>query len=387
MFNSVTVYDLQYNHSNNYRVVATNSLNQTVSLTGPKAKKFLVENYFKGYFANAGSDSGILPPGVRIIGSNYVVFERPPCYQNIFYNPDRVHSGMDSTPISVYRIPIPWQIYVVTYTSDYYVSDVRMYFSPTSLMSRDQHVYLPPIPNFYTSGLLCRPYIANMEDLDRYSKDLSGVIACAYDWIWNNGTNNDLNETMVHVNLQLVARSGKKNTLFENMQDDVYESYFKNPYNCHYYQHQQVTSMLSVWENLTIEQAVALNWPVPSRDKHFEARYYYSSNDADSIIDNDHYYDWLDSWVRDNYEECSDEEIDSIIENGDYDGSAYFEYVVSNHIPLNQVEFKPMTLENILQIVLSDSIVPNIKSLVSSFVTNAILIDGSFNESSSVLNV
>ena len=44
----------------------------------------------------------------------------------------------------------------------------------------------------------------SMEDIDGYSKDLSGVIASAYDWIWNSGFNHDLTENFYHVIRQRV---------------------------------------------------------------------------------------------------------------------------------------------------------------------------------------
>lgn len=380
MFNSVTVYDMQNVH-NGYRVVATNSMNQTVCLTGPKAKRFLMENYFQGYFSSNSLNSGVLPPGVRMVGGNFVVFERPPTYQNIFYNPDKVHSQMDETQVRVYRVALPWQIYIATFTSDYYVSDVRMYFSPVSLSTVSQPMYLPTLPNFYTSGLLCRPFIAGMEDLQRYPKNLSGVIACAYDWIWNNGTNNDLNEAMVHLNLQIVARNGKDNTLFSKMDKEVYNAYFSNPYNIHYYHHEQVSSILHAWEAFTIEDVMNFSWPVPSPDKHFETRYYYQHYQVENVTEHPNYYHWLDSWASDYYEECSSEEIQEMIENGDYDGDEYYEYVVTNHIPVKQIEFSPLTLETILAITTNEFAVPNIKNLVNNFVTNAILIDGMSSDS------
>ena len=36
--------------------------------------------------------------------------------------------------------------------------------------------------------------IKHMEDIEKYPKDLSGVMASAYDWIWNSGFNFDITE-------------------------------------------------------------------------------------------------------------------------------------------------------------------------------------------------
>ena len=35
-----------------------------------------------------------------------------------------------------------------------------------------------------------------MEDIEKYPKDLSGIIASAYDWIWNSGFNFDITESI-----------------------------------------------------------------------------------------------------------------------------------------------------------------------------------------------
>jgi hypothetical protein len=71
---------------------------------------------------------------------------------------------------------------------------VKMFFASNSLSSLDQTIYSPPLYNFYSNGTLCRPFFSSMEDIEKYPKDLSGVMASAYDWIWNSGFNFDITE-------------------------------------------------------------------------------------------------------------------------------------------------------------------------------------------------
>ena len=62
--------------------------NNTVLLNGEPAEKTIID-YFSVFnpIKNNSTETGILPPGVKFIGSNYLVFEKPPTFKNIFYVP------------------------------------------------------------------------------------------------------------------------------------------------------------------------------------------------------------------------------------------------------------------------------------------------------------
>jgi hypothetical protein len=149
-------------------------------------------------------DSSLLPPGLRYHFPGLAIFERPPDYKLISY--------IDRTVDEIYEyenetddypdhdvdalIPIPWQVYVVTYSthplSRYELTTVRMYFSNTPLNSPDTSLYLPYLNNFYGNGYLCLPN----EGLYGHSKDIKGVMECAYNLVWNSGFNKDLYEAI-----------------------------------------------------------------------------------------------------------------------------------------------------------------------------------------------
>jgi hypothetical protein len=169
-----------------------------------------------------------MPPGVRAIFPGVVIFERPPTMKLVQHvnntvsqlqtDPDDLHYDEDSdsyyddegnqveyenyvqNQVKDYYIPIPWQLYIATYSnlpsSKYYVNSVRMFFMNSSLHSPNVELYAPYIPNFYVNGLLCNPMLDSFDDINRYPKNVSGVIASAYDWVWNTGFNDDLNENI-----------------------------------------------------------------------------------------------------------------------------------------------------------------------------------------------
>jgi hypothetical protein len=103
----------------------------------------------------------------------------------------------NETSTSEYYLPIPWQVYIAMYNpEDMRLVSVKMFFTSNSLASLDQPIYSPPLYNFYSNGTLCRPFFSSMEDIEKYPKDLSGIIASAYDWIWNSGFNFDITESI-----------------------------------------------------------------------------------------------------------------------------------------------------------------------------------------------
>lgn len=374
MISIVDATQAYYSSSNSFKVVVSDHEDNVVMLNGNKALTYLAETLLSGYSSIDlnSSDSGIMPPGVRMVGKNYIVFERPPTYQNIFYNPDKVHSQMSDEDVQVFRIPMPWQVYIASFTNDYYVSEVSMYFSNSSLMSKEQNLYLAPLPNFYTNGSLCRPMFSDMTDVDRYPKNLSGVMACAYDWIWNNGTNNDLNEAMVHVNLQIASKGldSYNSTIFSKMTNEEYRSTsFTNTSGVTYYHSTQVTAMLRAWEKSTLEEVISYSWPVPSVEKHFNQIYYYDYNP--DITEHSSYYNWLAEWAQDYYDGESPEDIQYMIENGEYDGDAYYEYVTNNHISLSPPDFKNLTCAQIVSNFNDAHSNPNIKNTFASYVLKA----------------
>lgn len=142
-------------------------------------------------------DESLLFPGVRHLSPGIILFERPPTHKVVSAYNDYRDSITKETSASEYYLPIPWQVYIAMYNpDDMRLVSVKMFFASSSLTSLDQTIYSPPLYNFYSNGTLCRPFFSSMEDIEKYPKDLSGVIASAYDWIWNSGFNFDITESI-----------------------------------------------------------------------------------------------------------------------------------------------------------------------------------------------
>jgi hypothetical protein len=196
-------------------------------------------------------------PGVRHIEDNMVIFEMPPAYRHVSYQ----HAYRDNASGSSYKkfyIPVPWQVYVATFSTDMRLVDVQMYFSKTSLYSMDQKLYSPPLLNFYGSGLLCRPFFDSLEDVEKYPKTISGIMSSAFDWVWNTGSNWDITEP-----ISQYLHSGFYSSMKPFVDDKVYEAltrYFHGALPHTNAQTLSVDAMFSLWEKVPLENVLDLDW-------------------------------------------------------------------------------------------------------------------------------
>ena len=224
-------------------------------------------------FNSLVKDTGIMPPGVLCITDQLVVFERPPEFKNIFLIPLVMNDIRTNDKQETYRIALPWQLYIVHYMSypdpetgenQIYPTNVKMHFMKSNLYSLDQELYMVPLPNFYTNGNLCRPVFDSMEDTNRYSKDIAGVVTAAYDWIWNAGTNLDLTESVVRTyqQAQYIDRNEVK-TVFGDLCKGEHLPYRFN-HNNFYCPFNPVDFLLKSWEQFSLEEVLNIEWPTNS---------------------------------------------------------------------------------------------------------------------------
>lgn len=224
-------------------------------------------------FSNPNScisdSSGILSPGLLYASKSHLIFEKPPCYQNIFVIPEQLDNiNYDNNQQTVYRIPIPWQIYFVSFSDDYYTSTVSMFFMNSSLLSRDQNLYLPPLTNLYLNSQLCRPMFNEMDDIEKYSKDIAGIMNSAYDWVWQSGSNLDLTMNIVRYFQQF--STDKENTIFDSnivpASTDSYVSPFSTfSIGSYYTSFAHINRFLELWEQVPLHVVSSLRWPSPSK--------------------------------------------------------------------------------------------------------------------------
>jgi hypothetical protein len=197
--------------------------------------------------------SGLLFPAVLYNAPGVLVFERPPTHKFVEYVDVTVeHIDEDqSFGVHTFNLPLPWQLYVAEYDpKSMLVYKVHMYFMNESFKNVNQIMYSPPLPNFYANGALCRPYIANMEDIERYEKTLSGVMAASYDWIWNSGFNHDLAETINSVYYH------KKNSFYDpnHVKAIATKSWHRF---CH---PSDLIRILKIWETFDINNILDIKW-------------------------------------------------------------------------------------------------------------------------------
>jgi len=351
----ITIVSVDSDDGHYWRSGKANNLTSVTLATSPEigscklddvqTVNYLLGHYALGYtsFSPVVQPTGLLPPGVKATFSNLVIFERPPTYQNIFYIPDTVHSLMRTRP-SVYRVALPWQLYAAVYNSDYYLNAVYMYFMDAPLTSVDQKVYAPNIPNFYANGQLCRPTFAAMEDVDRYSKDVSGVIHSAFDWIWNNGTNHDLTESMVL--LPRYADDLSKTVIGQISKSNFY--FCKSSLVSHKLSPEQVHAAFTSWETIDIKEILNYEWATPSLLLHDTN---YSNQTIQIIVESNAYSEHLESWLNYTYEGESEGHIEDRSLEGDYDQSEYIQYLLSNGYVVYPEKKTNVSYSDMLQVI------------------------------------
>jgi hypothetical protein len=261
-------------------------------------------------------------PGLRYLDDSVIIFERPPFYQNIFITPSLVENINDESEVHSYRIPIPWQVYVIEYNSNsssYYACDVRMFFRNSSLTSLNDPVYLPPLTNFYADASLCRPSYTSQEDVDRYSDNINGVIQEAYDWIWNSGTNLDLTVNPTHYMRTCVYNDDfhrnsvlKHSSTLSFSHTSSTSSFFTS--------YESIQNLFNSWSRLDLSEVCTLSWMYPFTEdfksyfsRNFELRMssihsrYFSNYDSSECCDDCQYYDEDGELVQNecSYEDCS----------------------------------------------------------------------------------
>lgn len=243
-------------------------------------------------------ENDVIPPGLLHVSDNLVVYEKPPVLKNIFFVPQQLDAITDSSEQQIYTLPLPWQVYFVNYSSYYdedtgtrksIVSDVYMYFSMHPARHSFTDLYLPPLPNFYANGLLCRPMFNNMEDVTRYPNTLAGIISSSYDWVWNSGTNADLTEALLQPIIQ--SSTPFANTVLKHANPAL--SQYCDPSSSFYSSNIYSTHLFNSWQSISLDDILTIEFPSPVPD-FSQLRYMpfwqslFNQNIQDYFSDNPH---------------------------------------------------------------------------------------------------
>jgi hypothetical protein len=292
------------------------------------------------------SSNNLIPPGFKYIYKNHIVYERPPTHKLIHCYAAYLDQIESTTKLHSYYIPIPWQLYIAEFDdSTNRVTNVRMYFMNSPLLSEDQILYLPPIPNFYVNSALCRPFFSSLEDIEKYTPDISGIIHASYDWVWSSNFNLDLTETISSIYTQ----NNPVQIASSDFVDNSYKLYRLNMFHLH--------KTYSLLETFSLNDVTSFVWPNPA----------YASFQAD------------DSSLRESldYYELASQYID---ENGLYDEddfpdySEFVDYVVENdegfHETLPKSYSIKKTYSDIINYIISSS---DFSSVKNTNFTNSII--------------
>jgi len=239
--------------------------------------------------AHISSYDTLFTPGLIYSDNSTIVYEKPPTNKNIFYINQQVDSIDEESEEHIYTLPIPWQVYVITYSKisdDLNLNNVYMYFSNTSIRSLDQPVYLPPLPNLYSNGELCRPMFDSMEDITPDTNDINGLIQLSYNWVWNSGSNADLTESILQTMIYSKARNKR---LFPKLSNMICSTV--NPIQNYYTPY--ATEVFSAWEKLSLTESIEVEWFPPCSTSRYVT--YYSS----------HYNDNYSNWIEQNPQHLS----------------------------------------------------------------------------------
>ena len=237
----------------------------------------LISELISKTLLNSNVDSGLLPPGVRHISPGIVIFERPPSMQLIQYINNSVdeisaegeeyyddendeYKCTELESVSSYYIPVPWQLYVASYStspgSEYFLTSVKMFFMNGPYNHSGINLYSPYIPNFYGNGTLCNPMLDSFDDLNRYQKNIAGVIESSYDWIWNTGFNADLYECI-------------SQTCYQKPNDFIAQNFPKK--NVNFYSNRVVDNFYTAISELSLDDVTNMKWANPSYRPHYQS--------------------------------------------------------------------------------------------------------------------
>jgi hypothetical protein len=321
-------------------------------------------------FSSKKIKTGILPPGVLYFNTNTIIFEKPPTQKNISYHPYMIDDIPSSSVPKLITIPVPWQVYVVTYTQDpltskVYPVDVYMFFRNSQILFKDDHVYLAPLSNFYANGKLCRPFFDSFEDVDRYEDSIAGVIQAAYDWVWNSNTNVDLTATIAEYYITYQNDLNLNNRLIFDYFPETRSSVMHNVHPTNYYVNSSIAnSFYKAWSKIPFNDIYKMSWSNPAYHERFssdeEVSYEYLVNNISSDL-------VLDFLEENGVEFDDDENHDSVsLSHFDFSYSEVLEYFDSH--PRNIKK----SLQDIVQNISMDPYLSSTRSFQSdsSFIHN-----------------
>lgn len=128
-----------------------------------------VINLFTG---GAEHSTGLLPPGVKWVGRDNRTFlvQRPPRDITVTYSTETkwgtIHALKEETaddPHNNITLAVPWQCYLLSFSYDWALRGMWMWFMNDQIWGEDSPVFAAPVTNRYIHGKLCTPESINAE--------------------------------------------------------------------------------------------------------------------------------------------------------------------------------------------------------------------------------
>jgi len=276
-----------------------------------------IESLFK---LERSSSSGFLVPGLISYSNNVLIFELPPTHKMVSHVPVN-KDNINEDVLAAYKvdsyIPIPWQVYIAIFNNDKRLIDTYMYYSRNSIIASgiEEPLYSPTLPNFYSNGMLCRPFYSSMEDVEKYSQDLSGIFAAAYDSVWNSGWNADLIDTIMDLTPHTCYPVNQRRSESFKHAKEYFESQGKlNVFENHYNRiniisgnsrNKSFSLYINSILNFSLNDIVNSIFPVPSANQLWE-------NDYETIKEN-----LAEEFFEDNDPDCyNEDDLSQFIDDG-----------------------------------------------------------------------
>jgi len=334
-----------------------------ISFKYPESNEVLSDVFQVSKFSK--ESSGFLSPGLISFSKNVVIFEMPPTHKLVSHIPyDResitTQIAQESTVDSY--IPVPWQVYIAIFNNDFRLVNTYMYYSRNSIIDSGikENLYSPALPNFYSNGMLCRPFYASSDDVNKYSQDISGVVAAAYDSVWNSGWNADLVDTILDTSftaIQNVSSSPSKHALSwfnSNDKADKYKLYLNTLSHISYGARTKAWSLyVRSIAHLTIDEVINTTFSPPACNKLWDhdfemiretlAEQFWADNDPEECNEED-----LDSYISDNFvnPRSVNKSFEQVLSDVLYRSSQADLYALSNNIQLSNTHAIATSIRN-----------------------------------------
>jgi hypothetical protein len=238
-------------------VIDLNELDTIIQLKGLTKKKVRTSQLANGISRTPQVGSGILPPVMRFISSDFrrFIVERPPFFATISVKKDKAYN---KTKPEEYTLAMPWTVYGIRFGSTVDMKDkskwaasLHLWFRPTQIFTEEDKLYVPLLPNSYQGGDVCQ-------------------------WTMSTGHTEDMNDTNINVGtiVNTIIASYWSSIFNFDITSNFQEKYIPQPLRSStsfYGTSAMAISVLDKWAELDMPEVLDLEW-TPVSDSYIGCR-------------------------------------------------------------------------------------------------------------------